>query len=231
VYKVALFLEEAGLPWEPAYVEVAAGAQFDPAFRVISPNAKVPVLLDDTPTDGETPWPVWESGAILLYLAEKHGQFLPPASRQKSEVMQWLFWQMAGLGPMSGQHAHFLQYADLIPDNDYAKQRYARETSRLLKLLDWRLRDRPFVASEEYSIADMACYPWARMHRFLGIEIAGLPALSNWLGAVEAREATGRAYARIDALPRSTMTVEERYRIMCTERGGDKLNAWSVGQT
>jgi len=219
VYKVAMMLEELGASWQPTYLAVTAGAQFTPEFRSLSPNAKVPVLVDHAPEDAGEPLAVWESGAILLYLAERHGRFLPQAPRARATVLQWLFWQMAGLGPMSGQQAHFRQFDGLIPaGNDYAAARFARETGRLLAVLDRQLERAPFIAGADYSVADMACYPWVRILRILGFEWASYPALSAWARAVDARPATAAAYARIDALPRSTATPEERYRIMCTDR-------------
>ena len=217
VFKVALFLEEAQLEWEPVSLDVSGGEQFSPEFRALSPAAKVPLLIDSAPADGTDQWVVWESGAILLYLAEKHGRFLPHAPRARGVAVQWLFWQMAALGPMLGQHAHFLQYHKLIPDNEYAKQRYAKEARSVLRVLNNRLQDHEFIAGE-YSIADMACFPWVNLHEMLRLPIADLTGISRWINTILNRQATQNAYARIRSLPTLDRGIEERFRIMCTDR-------------
>jgi GSH-dependent disulfide-bond oxidoreductase len=156
-HKVTMFLEESGLPYRIIPVNISKGDQFKPEFLAISPNNRIPAIVDHNPKDGGKPISVFESGAILLYLAEKTGMFLPNDSRRKIEVIQWLFWQMGGLGPMAGQNHHFSQYApEKLP---YAIDRYVKETNRLYGVLNKRLEDRAFVAGE-YSIADMAAYPW-----------------------------------------------------------------------
>ena len=156
-HKVTIFLEESGLPYRIVPVNISKGDQFKPEFLAISPNNRIPAIVDHAPKDGGRPISVFESGAILLYLAEKTGKFLNNESRRKVEVMQWLFWQMGGLGPMAGQNHHFSQYAPKkIP---YAIDRYVKETNRLYGVLNNRLTDRAFLAGE-YSIADMASYPW-----------------------------------------------------------------------
>jgi GST-like protein len=156
-HKVTMFLEESGLPYRIIPVNISKGDQFKPEFLAISPNNRIPAIVDHNPKDGGKPISVFESGAILLYLAEKTGMFLPNDSRRKVEVTQWLFWQMGGLGPMAGQNHHFSQYApEKLP---YAIDRYVKETNRLYGVLNKRLEHRAFVAGE-YSIADMAAYPW-----------------------------------------------------------------------
>ena len=156
-HKITVFLEEAGLPYRILPVNISKGEQFRPEFLRISPNNRIPAIIDDAPAGGGRPVSVFESGAILQYLAEKTGKFLPKDLHGRVEVMQWLFWQMGGLGPMAGQNHHFGQYApDKIP---YAIERYVNETNRLYSVLDKRLGDREFVAGD-YSIADMASYPW-----------------------------------------------------------------------
>ena len=156
-HKVTLFLEEAGLPHRIVPVDIGRGEQFRPEFLKIAPNNRMPAIVDHEPADGGEPVSVFESGAILLYLAERTGQFIPDNLRGRVETLQWLFWQMGGLGPMAGQNHHFVQYApEKIP---YAIDRYVNETNRLYGVLDRRLADRSFLAGETYTIADMASYP------------------------------------------------------------------------
>ena len=156
-HKVTMFLEESGQPYRIVPVNISKGDQFKPEFLAISPNNRIPAIVDHSPKDGGKPISVFESGAILLYLAEKTGRFLPSELRRKIGVLQWLFWQMGGLGPMAGQNHHFSQYApEKLP---YAIDRYVKETNRLYGVLNKQLAGRAFVAGE-YSIADMAAYPW-----------------------------------------------------------------------
>ncbi len=191
-HKVTLFLEEAGLPYKIFPVNIGAGDQFQPDFLKISPNNRIPAIVDHAPADGGAPLSVFESGAILLYLADKTGQFIPGSLRGRNEALQWLFWQMGGLGPMAGQNHHFNTYAvDKIP---YAIDRYVRETSRLYGVLNKHLADREFIAGE-YSIADMACYPWIVPHERQSQDLAQFAHLSRWFSAIQARPATQRAYA------------------------------------
>src|SRR4029077_1385391 len=158
-HKITIFLEEAGTPYRIVPVDISVGDQFKPKFLKISPNNRMPAIVDNGPAEMGPPVSVFESGAILLYLAEKTGKFLPTDLRGRAEVLQWLFWQMGGLGPMAGQNHHFAVYApEKIP---YAIERYTKETNRLYGVLNKRLADREFVAGD-YSIADMASYPWIR---------------------------------------------------------------------
>ena len=207
-HKVTIFLEEAGLPYRIRPVDISAGAQFEPAFLKLSPNNRIPAIVDHAPRGGGAPLAVFESGAILQYLAEKTGRFLPTDLRGRTEVMQWLFWQMAGLGPMLGQNHHFRQYApERLP---YAIERYVRETARLYGVLDERLAEREFIAGA-YSIADMASYPWIVPHERQGQNLADFPHLGRWFGAIRARPAVQRAYARADEInTRPTVTEEAR---------------------
>ena len=207
-HKITMFLEEAGQPYRVVPVNIGAGEQFKPEFLEISPNNRMPAIVDHTPIGGGKPMSVFESGAILLYLAQKTEQFIPPDVRGNVEVLEWLFWQVGGLGPMAGQNHHFSRYApEKIP---YAVERYVRETNRLYGVLDRRLADREFVAGE-YSIADMAAYPWIVPHEAQGQNLADFPNLSRWFAAIGARPATVRAYEianRFDSNP--TMTDEQR---------------------
>src|ERR1700751_1713744 len=192
-HKITIFLEEAHLPYKIVPVNISAGDQFKPEFLAISPNNRIPAIVDREPKDGGKPITLFESGAILLYLAEKTGKFIPADLRRKVEVTQWLFWQMGGLGPMAGQNHHFSQYAPTkIP---YAIDRYVSETNRLYGVLNKRLADRAFVAGE-YSIADMACYPWVVPYKNQGQDIDQFPNLKRWLETIKARPATERAYAK-----------------------------------
>ena len=192
-HKITLFLEEAGLDYRIRPVNIGKGEQFDPAFLRISPNNRMPAITDSAPADGGAPVSMFESGAILLYLAEKSRQFLPADPRGRSEALQWLFWQVAGLGPMLGQNHHFSSYApETIP---YAIERYVNETRRLYAVLDKRLADRPFVAGDDYTIADMACYPWIVPYERQGMRLDDFPQLRRWFDAIAVRPATQRAYA------------------------------------
>jgi GST-like protein len=205
-HKVTMFLEEAGLDYRIIPVNISKGDQFKPDFLAIAPNNRIPAILDHAPADGGAPVSLFESGAILLYLADKIGRFIPAPSaiRPRAEVLQWLFWQMGGLGPMAGQNHHFSQYApEKLP---YAIERYVKETNRLYGVMNRRLADRAFLAGDAYSIADMASYPWIVPHERQGQKLADFPHLQRWFEAIRERPATQRAYARA-AEVNSTPTV------------------------
>ncbi len=190
-HKITIFLEEAGLAYRIMPVNIGRGEQFAPEFLAIAPNNRMPALVD-ADVEGE-PVRLFESGAILQYLAEKTGRFLPTDLRARFTVLQWLYWQMAGLGPMAGQNHHFGRYApEKIP---YAIDRYVRETARLYGVLDRRLAQSPFVGGREYSIADMACYPWIVPHRDQQQELEAFTHLKRWFTEMAARPAVVRAYA------------------------------------
>jgi len=191
-HKITLFLEEAGVPYEIVPVNISKGEQFEADFLKVAPNNRIPAILDESPPQGGSPISVFESGAILLYLAEKTGQFLPADPRGRAETLQWLFWQMGGLGPMAGQNHHFVHYApEKIP---YAIERYVKETNRLYGVMDKRLSDRPFLAGPSYTIADMAAYPWIVPHERQGQRLEDFPHLKRWFDAIKTRPATERAY-------------------------------------
>lgn len=193
VLKVTTLLEETGLDYRNIPIDIGKGEQFDPAFLKISPNHRIPTIIDHDPPDGGDPLAVFESGAILVYLAEKTGQFLATEPRQRTQTLQWVFWQMAGLGPMSGQNAHFkIRAPEHIP---YAHTRYLAETNRLYRVLDHQLEDRAFIA-DEYSIADMACYPWIIHHALLDQDLDDVPNVKRWFDTIAERPAVVRAYAR-----------------------------------
>jgi GST-like protein len=192
-HKVTLFVEEAGLPYTIKPVNIGKGEQFDPAFLAIAPNNRMPAIVDHQPVGGGAAIALFESGAILLYLAEKTGRFIAGDLHGRAEVLQWLFWQMGGLGPMAGQNHHFNVYAaEKIP---YAIDRYVRETARLYGVMDKRLADRPFLAGDAYSIADMASYPWIVQHERQDQDLNDFPNLKRWFDAIAGRPATRRAYA------------------------------------
>ena len=192
-HKVTIFLEETGLPYTIKPVDISAGQQFEPEFLKFSPNNRMPAIIDRNPTDGGAPITVFESGAILVYLAEKTGQFLPTETRAKKSVLEWLFWQMGGLGPMAGQNHHFVQYApDRIP---YAMDRYVNETNRLYGVLERQLQGRDWLAGE-YSIADMATYPWVVPWKAQKQRLDAFPNLRRWFDTVRARPAVFAAYEK-----------------------------------
>jgi len=192
-HKITLFLEEAGLDYAIKPVNIGAGEQFQPDFLKIAPNNRMPAIVDRDPADGGEPIAIFESGAILLYLADKIGRFVGNDLRSRTETIQWLMWQMGGLGPMAGQNGHFSIYA---PEKiDYAINRYVNETNRLYGVLNRRLEGRDFIAGA-YSIADMACYPWIVPHEAHKQNLDDFPHLKRWFEAVQARPATVRAYAR-----------------------------------
>ena len=209
--KIKLFLEEAELPYRIIPVDIGKGEQFDPAFLRIAPNNRIPALVDDEPADGGPPLSLFESGAILLYLAEKTGRFIPAELRGRAQVLQWLFWQVGGLGPMAGQNHHFSHYApEKIP---YAVERYVKETNRLYGVLDKRLADRPFIAGA-YSIADMASYPWIVPYERQGQRLEDFPHLKRWFEAVANRPAVKRAYARAKEINTQPTVSEEAKKIL-----------------
>ncbi|MCD2315675.1 glutathione S-transferase N-terminal domain-containing protein [Sphingomonas sp. IC-11] len=192
-HKITLFLEETGLDYTIKPVNIGTGEQFQADFLKIAPNNRMPAIVDHSPVDGRAPVSVFESGAILLYLAEKTGLFGGGDVRARAEVNQWLMWQMGGLGPMLGQNHHFRNYApEKVP---YAIERYLKETNRLYGVLDRRLADRPYVAGERYSIADMASYPWI-LPEAQGQDLADFPNVARWHADIKARPATERAYAK-----------------------------------
>jgi GSH-dependent disulfide-bond oxidoreductase len=191
-HKITIFLEETGLPYTIKPIDIGKGDQFKPEFLKISPNNRIPAIVDHEPGDGGGPLSIFESGAILEYLAMKTGKFLPRDVRGRAEVMQWLFWQMGGLGPMLGQNHHFRNYSN--EKINYAIERYTKETERLYGVLDERLADREFVAGD-YSIADVACYPWIVLHERQGQDLDDFPNLKRWFDAIQKRDAVQRAYA------------------------------------
>jgi GST-like protein len=207
-HKITIFLEETGLPYAVKPINISKGEQFDPAFLAISPNNRIPAIVDHAPPDGDRPLALFESGAILMYLGGKTGRFFPSDFRTRCDCVQWLFWQMGNLGPMAGQNHHFRLYApEKIP---YAIDRYVNETGRLYAVLNKRLADREFVAGD-YTIADMACYPWVQPER-QGQDIADFPHLGRWKAAIAERPAVQRAYALARTINVKPAVVDEESR-------------------
>jgi GST-like protein len=211
-HKITMFLEEAGLRYRIHPVDISAGDQFKPEFLAFSPNNRMPAIIDPSPADGGEPISVFESGAILTYLAEKTGRFLPADVRGRKTVMEWLFWQMGGLGPMAGQNHHFGIYAsEKIP---YAINRYVNETNRLYGVLDRRLNGREFMTGSDYTIADMAAYPWVVPWKRQQQNLDDFPNLRGWFDAVRARPATIRAYAAGEPYSNRPAVTEEGKKIL-----------------
>lgn len=208
-HKITMFLEEADIEYRIVPVNIGAGDQFKPDFLAIAPNNRMPAIVDHDPNGGGDPISIFESGAILLYLAEKTGRFLPADPRGRKTALEWLFWQVGGLGPMAGQNHHFVQYApERIP---YAMTRYVNETNRLYGVLNKRLAGREFICGADYGVADMACYPWIVPHERQGQNLDDFPDLKRWFEAIAARPATVKAYeigARVSAQP--TVTEESK---------------------
>lgn len=195
-HKISIFLEEAGLDYQLHSINIGKGEQFSAEFLDIAPNNRIPAIVDRTPTDGGQPLALFESGAILEYLADKSDKFLPKSGRERYVVLQWLYWQMGGLGPMAGQNHHFRNYA---PEKiEYAIERYIKETARLYGVLDKRLDDHDYVAGNEYSIADMAIWPWIKPYANQGQDIEDFPNVKRWFETIAARGAVMRAYARAE---------------------------------
>lgn len=211
-HKMTMFLEEAGLPYRKIPVDIGKGEQFRPDFLAISPNNKIPAMVDHAPGDGGAPVTLFESGAMLLYLAEKCGKLLPADLRGRTEVLKWLFWQVGGLGPMAGQAGHFHVFApEKVP---YAVERYTKETGRLYGVLNQRLAGREFIAGD-YSIADIACYPWIVPHRPHGQDLDSFPHLRRWFESIAARPATVRAYANTaDSYSRNEKMPDEERKVL-----------------
>lgn len=192
-HKITLFLEESGLEYKITPINISKGEQFQPEFLKISPNNRIPAIVDHAPKDGGAPISIFESGAILTYLADKTGRFLPVAARDRSKVLEWLFWQVGGLGPMAGQNGHFENYApEKVP---YALERYRNETHRLYGVLNKQLKGKDYICGD-YSIADMASYPWVAIAEGLRQDLTEFSDLTKWIKRIGSRPATQRAYDR-----------------------------------
>ncbi len=211
-HKVTMFLEEAGLDYGIHAVDISAGDQFKPEFLAFSPNNRMPAIIDTRPADAGAPVTIFESGAILLYLAEKTGRFMPADLRGRKTVLEWLFWQVGGLGPMAGQNHHFGIYApEKIP---YAIARYVNETNRLYGVLDRRLAGHEYLAGDAYSIADMATYPWVVPWKRQQQSLDEFPHLLRWFDAIRNRPATISAYARGEPFASRPTVTEEGKKLL-----------------
>ena len=210
-HKITMFLEEAGLPYSIFPINIGSGDQFKPEFLKIAPNNRIPAIIDREPTGGGEPISVFESGAILLYLAEKTNKLIPTDVRDRVAALEWLFWQMGGLGPMAGQNHHFNRYApEKIP---YAIDRYVNETGRLYGVLNKRLESREFVAGS-YSIADIASYPWITGYELQGQNLDNFPNLKRWFEAIKARPSTIRAYEKAEAFKDQPLDIEKSRQLL-----------------
>ena len=211
-HKITMFLEEAELPYRIVPVDISKGDQFKPKFLAFSPNNRMPAIIDSAPADGGASISVFESGAILVYLAEKAGRLLPQELRGRTAALEWLFWQVGGLGPMAGQNHHFSRYApEKIP---YAIERYVNETNRLYGVMDRRLSAQPYLAGKDFSIADIAAYPWIVPWQLQSQDLAQFPALKRWFDGIAARPATLRAYARAEEFRTTPLVTEESRKIL-----------------
>jgi GST-like protein len=208
-WKISIMLEECGLPYTLRPVNIGKGEQFAPDFLSISPNNRMPAIVDHAPADGGAPISVFESGAILIYLAEKTGRLMPSDLRGRNLVLQWLMWQMGGLGPMAGQNGHFMLYApEHVP---YALERYGKEVNRLYGVLDTQLgKTGAFVAGADYSIADIAVFPWIRTHTAQKVALQDFPNVQRWYQLLYAREAVQRGLAVAKELRASRLSKEAR---------------------
>jgi GST-like protein len=210
-HKITLFLEEVGLPYTIHPIDIGKGDQFKPDFLKIAPNNRMPAIVDHAPADAGAPISLFESGAILLYLAEKTGRFLPADPRGRAQTVEWLFWQMGGLGPMAGQNHHFAIYApEKLP---YAIDRYVKETNRLYGVLDRQLAGRDYIAGA-YSIADMAAYPWVVPYERQGQNLDDFPHLKRWFHAIHDKPATIAAYAKGETVNRAKEMSEEDKKVL-----------------
>ena len=219
-HKISIMLEECGLEYEVRPIDIGAGAQFAPEFLAISPNNRIPAIVDS-----DTGISVFEGGAILVYLAEKVGRFLPTDTTQRFDVLQWLFWQAGGLGPMAGQLSHFVNYVQT--DVPYAHKRYANEYDRLLAVMDVRLRNRDFLAGD-YSIADIASFPWVLPYRRLGNDLENFPNLRRWFDTLKERPAVQRGVNLGKGWRRNEAT-NEKARAMMFDQNAETVRKAAAG--
>ena len=209
-WKVAIMLEECALPYHMIPIDIGKGAQFAPEFLAISPNNRMPAILDRDVEDA--PVPVFESGAILFYLAEKTGRFMPPDPLGRKAALEWLFWQVGNQGPLAGQLSHFVNYA---PEGEhYSRERYANEYDRCLGVLERRLEDRPYILGADYSIADMICWPWVLIAKPLGQSLDDFPNVARWRQAVKVRPAVQRAVDLGKEFRRSAPPSEDERKVL-----------------
>jgi GST-like protein len=210
-YKPLIFLEETGLPYQIKPINILRGDQFQYDFLEIAPNNRIPAIVDHSPVEGNKPLALFESGSILIYLAEKTGQFLASDLRIRHQTIQWLMWQMGGIGPMMGQANHFIRYAP--EDIPYAKKRYVSEVKRLLGVMEKRLSDREYLTGD-YSISDMACYPWIKFSDLINVPLADFPRVAQWVTRISERSAVKRAYEVGEPIQGDYQMDEEARRLL-----------------
>lgn len=218
-WKVSILLEELGIDYRTRYVNIGRGEQFEPEFLAVSPNNRMPAILDHDPDPsyGDAPVPVFESGAVLWYLAAKFERFMPTTALGRKEADEWLFWQVGGLGPMAGQLSHFVNYA---PEGQpYSRERYANEYHRCLGVMDRRLEDRRYLLGDDYTIADMACWPWVLIARPLGQSLDEFPNLSRWRRAIKERPAVRAGVDLGKEHRRAAPPDEAERRVLFGQRG------------
>jgi GSH-dependent disulfide-bond oxidoreductase len=218
VQKIYLMLEETKLPYKEHFVDVWKGEQYNPDFIKINPNSKIPAIVDHDGLGGK-PITIFESGAILLYLAEKSGKFMPKDAAGKYDVLQWLFFQTSSVGPMFGQFTHFKMFAPKDADNSYSMGRYQTEVKRLYEVLEKRLAHAPYIAGSEYTIADMATFPWTRNHDAQGVKWDDHPNLARWFKAIDERPAVKAALAKVGQIKSNRDTANDDQKDRFFNRG------------
>ena len=218
VQKIYLMLEETKLPYKEHFVDVWKGEQYNPDFIRINPNSKIPAIVDSNGPGGK-PITVFESGAILIYLAEKTGQFMPKDAVARYNVLQWLFFQTSSVGPMFGQFTHFKMFAPKGVDNSYSMGRYQTEVKRLYEVLEKRLAHTPYIAGSEYSIADMATFPWTRNHDAQGVKWEDNPNLARWFKSIEERPTVKAALAKVGQIKSNRDTASDDQKDRFFNRG------------
>ncbi len=218
VQKIYIMLEETKLPYHEHFVDVWQGEQYRPDFIKISPNSKIPVIVDHDGPGGK-PLTVFESGAILMYLAEKSGKFLPKDAAKKYDVLQWLFFQTSGVGPMFGQFTHFKMFAPKDKDHSYSMERYQTEVKRLYEVLEQRLAKTPYLGGDEYTIADIATFPWTRSHDIQGVKWENNPNLARWFKAIDERPAVKAALVKVGAIRSNRETASDDQKDRFFNRG------------
>ena len=216
-WKVSILLEELGIPYTVKMLNIAAGDQFDPNFLKISPNNRMPAIVDHD-VDGD-PVSVFESGAIMLYLAEKYGAFMPQDALARKDVMEWLFWQVGNQGPMLGQHSHFFNYAPDTERGGYASARYKDAATHCLSILNTRLENRDWVAADQYTIADMICFPWVLIAKAMQLPLNDYPHLIRWRSAIKQRPAVQRGVDLARDQTRRAKPNEDERKILFGQNG------------
>jgi GSH-dependent disulfide-bond oxidoreductase len=223
-WKVAIMLEECGLPYRMIPVNIGKGDQFAPEFLAISPNNRMPAIVDHD--DPDAPLPIFESGAILMHLAEKTGRFMPSGRLGQKEMREWLFWQVGNLGPMAGQHSHFVNYAP--DDQPYARTRYANEYNRCIGVLERRLEGREFIL-DDYSIVDMACWPWILIAKAMGQPLDEFPNVTRWRQTIKERPAVQRGVDLGKEARRNEAPDDEQRRILFNQTAASAATARARG--